>query len=98
MDDDQLKKAKAVVDLTGDDSDSDEYFFAGSQRFRTGREDPLLDLFMKKEEQRIDAEHQAATDMAQTALHTVRPMAMRELLRNEIVALKERHRKEAMRR
>ncbi|RHY76154.1 hypothetical protein DYB34_014296 [Aphanomyces astaci] len=97
MTDDQRKKAKEVVDLTGDDSDSDEYFFAGAQRLRTGSEDPLLDLFMKKEEQRIHAEHQAAADLVQTALRTVGPMAVRELLRNEIVALEERHRKEDMR-
>ncbi|RLO00619.1 hypothetical protein DYB28_011984 [Aphanomyces astaci] len=97
MTDDQRKKAKEVVDLTGDDSDSDEYFFAGAQRLRTGSEDPLLDLFMKKEEQRIHAEHQAATDLVQTALRTVGPMAVRELLRNEIVVLEERHSKEDMR-
>ncbi|ETV85508.1 hypothetical protein H257_03230 [Aphanomyces astaci] len=40
---------------------------------------------MKKEEQRIDAEHQAAADLVETALRTVGPMAVRELLRNEIV-------------
>ncbi|RLO08606.1 hypothetical protein DYB28_014969, partial [Aphanomyces astaci] len=97
MADDQRKKAKEVVDLTGDDSDSDEYFFAGAQRLRTGSEDPLLDLFMKKEEQRIHAEHQAAADLVQTALRTVGPTAVRELLRNEIVASEERHRKEDMR-
>ncbi|RHY76270.1 hypothetical protein DYB34_014329 [Aphanomyces astaci] len=74
----------------------DEYFFAGVQRLRTGSEGPLLDLFMKKEEQRIHAEHQAAADLVQTALRTMGPMAVRELLRNETVALEERHRKEDM--
>ncbi|RHZ39655.1 hypothetical protein DYB26_014674, partial [Aphanomyces astaci] len=48
------------------------------------------------EEQRIHAEHQAAADMVQTALRTVGLMAVRELLRNEIVALEEHHRKEDM--
>ncbi|RHZ03210.1 hypothetical protein DYB31_013514 [Aphanomyces astaci] len=51
---------------------------------------------MKKEEQRIHAEHQAAADLVQTALRTMGPMAVRELLRNETVALEERHRKEDM--
>ncbi|RHZ00338.1 hypothetical protein DYB26_002010 [Aphanomyces astaci] len=97
MADDQQKKSKEVVDLTGDDSDSDEYFFAGAQRLRTGSEDPLLDVFMKKKEQRIYAGHQAAADLFQTALRTVGPMAVRELQRNEIVALEERQRKEDMR-
>ncbi|RHY38010.1 hypothetical protein DYB38_013973 [Aphanomyces astaci] len=95
MADDQPEKAKAVVDLTGDAQTAT----ISSSRGATapdGREDSLLNLFIKKEEQRIDVEHHAAVDLTQTVLRTVGPMTLRELLQNEILALEERHRKEDM--